>query len=188
MSETQHVLALCLQNSLPNSSFTASRDRARHLPKQLLWFLGTAELLDESFPVLGRVLQPGLGYASQDFVSRSQVSKEVQKYPGHLQEPQLLLHTGTVWSCSRFLFRLMGALEGRVCLLASLLPMAVLLCSPDSGDVKKLQDHLVYLLGWQGIFPHSVFSSVLSHLIDPSGGAFVTCLGRHVSKYNRLAC
>lgn len=92
------------------------------------------------------------------------------------------------WSCSRFLFRLMGALEGRVCLLASLLPMAVLLCSPDSGDVKKLQDHLVYLLGWQGIFPHSVFSSVLSHLIDPSGGAFVTCLGRHVSKYNRLAC
>lgn len=96
MSETQHVLALCLQNSLPSHSFTASRDRARHLLKQLLWFLGTAELLDESFPVLGRVLQPGLGYALQDFVSQSQVSKEVQKYPGHLQEPQLLLHTGTV--------------------------------------------------------------------------------------------
>lgn len=96
MSETQHVLALCLQNSLLNSSFTASTGRARHLPKQLLWFLGTAELLDESFPVLGRVLQPGLGYALQDFVSQSQASKVVQKYPGHLQEPQLLLHTGTV--------------------------------------------------------------------------------------------
>lgn len=42
--------------------------------------------------VLGRVLQPGLGYALQGFVSQSQASKVVQKYPGHLQEPQSLLH------------------------------------------------------------------------------------------------
>lgn len=66
--------------------------------------------------------------------------------------------------------------------------MAALVCSPDFGDLKNIKDSLVHLLGWQGIVPHSVFSSALSHLIDPSGGAFVTCLGRHVSKYNRLAC
>lgn len=75
---------------LPNGSFIASVDRARQFLKQLLCSLATAKLLEESFPVLGRVLEPG--YALHDFVSQSQVSKVVQKYPGHLQEPQLLLH------------------------------------------------------------------------------------------------
>lgn len=81
-----------------------------------------------------------------------------------------------------------GVLEDKICLLAPLFPVAMLIYSLDLRDVKSPKDHLVHLLVWCVIAPHSVFSSVLSHLIDSSGEAFVTSLRRHVSKYNRHSC
>lgn len=66
--------------------------------------------------------------------------------------------------------------------------MVVLVFSPDFGDLKNLKDHLVHLLGWQGFVPHSVFSSVLSHLIDQTfllvlGDVFQNIIDLLVEKY-----
>lgn len=74
----------------------------------------------------------------------------------------------------------MGVLEGRVCPVASLLATAVLDCSLDFGDLKNLKDHLLHLLDWQGIVPHSVFSRLLLLVL---GDMFQNIIDLLVEKY-----
>lgn len=185
--ETQHVLTPWLPNSLMNFHYNLCRWRQT--------ITEVAPLVIRNSVAVGWVLPScgesfaacfGLCLATLMLLASPKRAGRFRAILGICRTFSLCCASVILVLLAGFLSWLTGVLEDGVCLLASLLPVAALVCSPDFRDAKNLKDHLVHLLGWRLIVPHSVFSSVLSRLIDPSGGAFVTRLGRHISKCNIL--